>query len=387
MSGSTGNHEIEPNNLALLNLLISIFIKEPKNIIFRSYGDSIQDSNGDLYSIYADNGISYINKGIKCNRKKEIYQKIITLSNENNFDYDKSSNTERMNTIIDTLIEYSKSLKTITEEINDIQITNLSLKWGIKNEIDQSPCLIDCEHSTFFFTEESKPFSDIHSDILLFLAIEISKVPHLGVCFIGNDNCLGGNMFLPREKIISSKLLKFLNRADNVDDKSSLIKYITKQLHQFCPSVLIGSVPVCRRCFNHYMTNSKITTQALANQDDQENPIPTRQRVPLLNNKGNSNHAGSFKPSSRYHRSQSIQSTKKLYPDATRSLQRYRDSYNPIIPSQDPRTLSANRYNVHQRRITPSGLIYSQNFHDSSMSKAFGVYSKLPFPAFFGKSS
>ena len=84
MSGSTGNHEIEPNNLALLNLLISIFIKEPKNIIFRSYGDSIQDSNGDLYSIYADNGISYINKGIKCNRKKEIYQKIITLSNENN---------------------------------------------------------------------------------------------------------------------------------------------------------------------------------------------------------------------------------------------------------------------------------------------------------------
>ena len=123
MSESTGNHENESNNLTLLNLLISIFIKEPKNIIFRSYGDSIQDSNGVLYSIYADNGISYINKGTKCNRKKEVYKKIITLSDENNFVYDKSSNTERINTIIDKLIEYSKSLKTITEEINETEQT------------------------------------------------------------------------------------------------------------------------------------------------------------------------------------------------------------------------------------------------------------------------
>lgn len=375
--------EEEEKDLTLFQILLSTFIKEPSTV-FQSEGDLLYDQSGTPFIIYTENGITYITRGSSNRKKKKSkYKKTFVLPSED------SSHNEDSNEIIEKLTEFTQTLKNFTEEVNDIKITKFSLTWGLQNEDDTIPYLLNCDNSKYLSTSTSKPYIAIITQIVLFNAVEISRVPIPGKCFVNGKNCLSCEKSIIRNKLLQPKIEKLVSQFEYVNDKHSCEKYIQNRLNALCPTLLMSIIPVCRRCYakcsesninrlsrlqltriNTANTKERSTTRSKVgslSQKTSKHPDPIRKRV-------NPSDASTNINSSTRSASNSSRPGSGVVRNIDSSYLKY---------TKDPQSVTARAmyYNRYTRK-SPSGLTYSQNYSDVSVYRAHKLYSSLPFQVF-----
>lgn len=365
------NEEETEYDLSLFQVLLSTFIKEP-SAVFQSEGDSHIDKSGTPYAIYTEDGITYITRGASNRKKKKgKFKSIFTLPSNNSAKDDKST--------IKKLTEFTESLKSFTEEVNDIKITKFSLTWGIRSENDSIPCLINCDGSKYEPTPSSKPFISINTQIVLFNALEISRVPIPGKCFINNRSCFISEKSIIRHKLLQPKINKFISQFEMIEDKYSLDKYIQNRLNTLCPTLLMTIVPVCVRCYSKYSeVNRKPNLQITRINDSRDKKSTSRSsKISSLSHR-------SSKKQSQTDASTNFISTAPVSnrsPRRTNIVKNMNASY--LRYTHDPQSVTARAmYFNHYTRKSPSGLTYSQNYSDVSVYRAHRIYSCPPMQVF-----
>lgn len=374
VSDKINEEEENEKELSLFQILLSTFVKEPSTI-FQSEGDSLIDQSGTLFTIYTEDGITYITKGVaNRKKKKEKYKKMFNLPSKN------EPNDEEFSSIINELNEFTNTLKSFTEEVNDIKITSFTLTWGVKSGNDHVPCLISCNDCKYESTTRSKPFSSINTLIVLFNALEISRVPIPGKCFINGKGCYSCEKSIIRHKILQPKIDKFISQFEIIDDKHSLEKYIQNRLNILCPTLLMTIVPVCSRCYAKYADGNKKLGLKLTrlNSADSREKTSTRSEVSSLSHRTSRKQDTSEATTS--YRSSTAPIPSKT-PRRTNIVKNMNSSY--LRYTQDPQSVKARAmYFNHYTRKSPSGFTYSQNFSDVSVYRAHRLYSSLPFQVY-----
>lgn len=369
------NEEEKENDLTLFQVLLSTFVKEP-SAVFQSEGDSLVDQSGVLFTIYTEDGITYITRGSSSRKKKKgKYKKTFTLPSNN-----ESSQDKEYASIISKLTELTESLKSYTEEVNDIKITTFNLTWGIQNANDSIPCLLNCNDSKHEYTSSSKPFSLINTQIVLFNALEISRVPIPGKCFINGRGCYSCEKSIIRHKLLQPKVNKFISQFRFIEDKYSLEKYIQNRLNVLCPTLLMTIVPVCSRCYAKYSEGNRKSGLQLTriNKADSKEKSTSRSKVSSLSYR-TSKKQNRSETSTNYHSSTApVQSAS---PRRTNIVKNMNASY--LRYTHDPQSVTARAmYFNHYTRKSPSGLTYSQNYSDVSVYRAHRIYSCPPMQIF-----
>ncbi|OHT07873.1 hypothetical protein TRFO_23732 [Tritrichomonas foetus] len=384
MSGSEAENEKPTEEsplekLTIQPILLATFVKEPSQL-FRCRSEKIVDHTGAIFSIYTEDGITYICKGSPGRKKKEQFDRIITLpQKDNESQSNQNFHSEDIENQIEKLHRFTENLKKNTEEVNDIHITEFYLQWGIsENEI---PCLIGCRDSKYRYNSSNERFSAVNTQIVLFEALEISLIPTTGKCFTGGQRCLGSDMTMNRQKIETVRIRKFLDQIfecdDNstqmfdVDDKKILEKYIMKRISLLCPPLMMSSVPVCRRCFALYSKEPKTSSR----------------RVKISRASNNNNDNFSLKSQSSI-RTQRIDGSFSQRPQTATTRNHHPLNMERVLPERiGTARLSTSRLKaIKPPKRSPSGLTYVQTYSIKNMNKAQKVYMSSPFPAFLQHS-
>lgn len=336
-------------------ILLSTFVKQC-SVKFRSLWFTVHDINRKTYSIYADNGITYIVKGKPKAPSREKYTSVVTLPG------DETDNKD--------LNKLMKELKSFTEEVNNLKIDDLQVEWGISN--NKLPNLLSITAS-YTPNESLENYCGYLTEMCIFNALEIAQLPEAGKCFTGNRSCIGCNMNVNHQKVEIYRIRRFVEAAD-FPAPEEMSKYMSKRLSTLCPQVMMGSVPVCEECFKIYSkerikvppkssdtdsvntTTSAITSRSLRSTQKSSRNIATAQtsrpmnlpKSPLFTARESDNYAATS-------RRNGLSKTTQLMRPKT-----------AILPSIK----------------TPSGLTLTHNVASHTVKKAHYAYLAAPFPAF-----
>jgi hypothetical protein len=299
----------------MIHIVLASFVRQT-SVRFRFPLVRHQDHDRQSWTIYNTTGITYIASNATFEKpKKEIFPQTVIVPGDS--------------TAPDDLQILTDELSRFAAELFDIEISGLSLAWGIKS--GALPSLISCD-GHFRCNRDAEPYEFYLTDIAFFIALETGQVPEPGKCFSRRPACVGAEIACPRQKIETWRIKKLSNSL-HVEDKAGFVHYVKRRLGLICPALLVTSVQVCRNCFFIY----------------------AKEKMPARN-------AEKGSPSAR-----SAQST-----GPTRAALA-RQTLN-----MDTRPASA----IASMRTSPSGLTYVQDISGKSVRKAKKTYVSQPFPAF-----
>ena len=377
----------------------------------------------------------YINKDDEINRdeisnENEI-EEIKQLENEDTETKDDSNNEKTKNEEEDTNNDDNKQeneddkelqiltdeLKSLTENVADIIINDFNIEWGIIN--GQPPYLINCDNSTFVFSDDLMPFSMYFYQILLFIGYESALTVIPGKCITPNKKCIGSQLSVNRQKFEIVQIQKFFqpimtnssnsnsnsnnNNPDYLDNDNyscatenatslssdasdKLIQYMIKRLCVLFPQMMMSNVPCCSHCFLIYSRISLSSpTQSTKNAKKprrvpngrRANNSPFRTAPPNSIGYSNQSNYSNYNGKSSYTNSRTNSSSKAV----ERGRQTLQMTSNYRQRNQHlSKTLDDSRFEPFQR--TKSGLTVVQNISQQTFKKSYKIYSSNPFPAY-----
>ena len=236
------------------------------------------------------------------------------------------------------LKDLTQELKSITENVADIQIHNFCLKWGITDT--DVPFLIDCRGSTFIYSDKLEQFKNFFDQILLFISYESSINVAPGNCINPFRECVGSSMSIIRQKFELYQAQRYFRPLRDLVDVQSLSQYTIERMNIILPRIMMANVPCCQRCFNLFAQVSKSSNNSPKKKTLNRRSITSYStRHPVL-----------FQPSSRY--------------------EQQRHSHTSSI-----------QYNRHQttNQRTPSGLTYNRSISEKTLRQSHNLYSQPPF--------
>ncbi|OHT04907.1 hypothetical protein TRFO_27529 [Tritrichomonas foetus] len=250
----------------------------------------------------------------------------------------------------ETLQKLTDELKSLTESVADITITEFHLEWGI-NE-DSPPFLLNCDGSRFSYSNELIEFSDFFDQIILFIAYESALSVTPGSCINPDRECIGCPLSVIRQKFELYQAKKYFEPISNDDSYNinSIASYIVSRLNVLFPQMMMANVPCCRHCFNIFAKVSQSRTEAT-------NAL-VRGRAAL--------------------QMTVPRPAKKSSREKNRLAQSYDKKKNGSLTGKKKNTFEM--FNQ-----TPSGLTIVQNVSQKTYRKSCSLYNNGPFPAYFQK--
>jgi hypothetical protein len=305
--------------LDILQVILSSFVRQTSSK-FRFRPIQLHDCERRLLTIYSYQGITYIAaNGVPQIPSTDPFTGEFTVPGDSDVPGDLQTLTDE--------------LKQFTAEVNDIQIAQFGLRWGVAD--GRLPCLISAK-GAYDCNPEVAPFAAVLRDIVLFVALEIGQIAENGRCFTQRGDCAGFAQTIIRQKVEIWRIRR-LARSLPVDDQTEFLFYVKKRLNQLCPSLMMSTVSVCRACFRTY----------------------SREKMPFRGPQPRSC-AGTVT------RSRDTESEIADVPTPTTSIVPPRpEPFRPVI-----------------FRRSGSGLTYVQDFSQRSQRKAHRTYLSTPFPAF-----
>lgn len=336
-------------------ILLSTFVKQC-SVKFRSLQFPVHDINRKIYSIYADNGVTYIVKGKPKTPPREKYTSVINLPG------DETDNKE--------LNKLMEELKSFTEEVNNLKIDDMQVEWGISN--NKLPNLLSITAS-YTPNESLENYCGYLTEMCIFNALEIAQLPEAGKCFTGNRSCIGCNMNVNHQKVEIYRIRRFVETAD-YPASEEMCKYMRKRLSTLCPQVMMGSVPVCNECFKIY---SKERVKVPPRSSDTDSVITTTSAITsrsVRSTQQSSRNITTAQTSRPMNRPKSPLFTAReadIYAATSR-----RNGLSQTTQLMRPKTA------VLPPTKTPSGLTLTHNVASQTVKKAHHTYLAAPFPAF-----
>lgn len=226
--------------LDIINLLLPTVIS-PTSIAFNSEKHSIIDYMGRNLTISVSKGEGYLDSEDFEDNSSSKFVKTIKTPND---DPD------------DRLNELTQELKKLCETVNDFQIDNFALNWGINEASD--PYLIDCDESTFIPNcnlIDIEEFSKIGIFIISEYCLKITP----NECITHGKKCLGGTHSIERSVVVSTKIKQLVSCLDCLDQKASY-QYLRSHIYSILGTQILVNVPVCNNCFEYYKQRGKKTS-------------------------------------------------------------------------------------------------------------------------------
>jgi hypothetical protein len=217
--------------LDIVCLLLALVVK-PVSCSFDSGPFSVADHNGHIFSVSVNAGVAKLASGSPIARPSVGYDEEVSTSD---------AACDR------SLAAIAGQLKQRAEEVNDIAITGLALRFGLLR--NRPPVLLGCAGSTFVPSSRLEPFVSAIQMITLFYALEASVVPITAECITRGRFCLAGSQTIERSRIVSLHIKKIVETL-KFPDASAV--YLKRRIMALLPAVMMQSVPVCGVCFKFY---------------------------------------------------------------------------------------------------------------------------------------